>query len=385
MQLEWSKTQQEYRERFRIFADVEIAPGARSRDQEGLFDRQLWKKLADLGFWRVHIPQYYGGYGGTLWDLLAAFEGLSVGAVDLGFVLSAIAHAGLLQVIYEHGTEAQCKHWLPLLMSGGVGATAATEVSGGSDVAGVKTTARPAGDGYMLTGKKSHITNAPIADLVLVVGRIPSLGQRDITLFLVEKEASGVNLGRPEDLMGQRSSPTGSVVLEDAYVTANNIVGKMGNGLETLYSFLSFDRLMYGDAVAGFLEHILDQALERVSTRFAFETSIADQQYIQEKLVDMKLTMETSRWLAYSAAAALIRGDSGSSSMQASLAKVTASEGMVRAGLELIQIFGHVGYDRTNDIERVLRDAVAIRIAGGTTEMQKKNIFKHIAKKHVNS
>jgi len=378
MHLEWSPQQLEIRERFRQFARTEIAPGAARRDREGSFDHDLWKRLADTGLWRLLRRREPGGDPGALWDFLAAFEGLSSAAEDFGLIMSVIAHAGLLEVLLQHGTEAQRREQLQRLMSGSVGATAATEPGGGSHIANLKTAATPVEGGYVLTGDKVHITNAPIADHLLIVGRIPSLGRQDITLFLVARGQPGVALGPGEDLLGQRSSPTGPIELRDARVTAADFVGEPGNGLATLYSFLSFDRLMYGIAVAGVLEPVIERAMARISSRIAFGVPLAEHEYIQEKLVDMKLTMETSRWLAYSAAAELCRANPASS-MQASLAKLAASEGMVRAGLELIQLFGHEGYDRASGIERVLRDATALRLAGGTTEMQKKNIFKHLS------
>jgi isovaleryl-CoA dehydrogenase len=377
MQLEWTAAQAEYRARFRAIAQAVIAPGASERDASATFDRGLWKRLAREGFWRLRVPPQYGGTGGSLWDFLAAFEGLAAGAGDHGFVLSAIAHAGLLQVLLEHGTEEQQARWIPMLVEGGIGATAATEASGGSQVTAIRTAARATADGYILTGEKQHITNAPVADLALIVGRIPALGARDITLFVVRRGGAGVRFGPPEDLLGQRSSPTGSIVLAEASVRSADVVGPPGGGLETLYSFLAFDRLMYGLAVAGFLEPLLHVALERADGRIAFGAPLIEHEYIQDKLVDMKLTMETSRWLAYSAAAALARGDA-TCSAQASLAKLVAAEGMVRAGLELIQIFGHHGYERAGGVERALRDAVALRMAGGTSEMQKKNVIKHL-------
>jgi alkylation response protein AidB-like acyl-CoA dehydrogenase len=132
---------------------------------------------------------------------------------------------------------------------------------------------------------------------------------------------------------------------------------------------------MYAVAVAGVLEPVLSLALARARARISFGAPIADHQYIQDKLVDMKLTMESARWLAYSAASGLMEDDRTCSS-QASLAKLVASEGMVRAGLELIHIFGHLGYERGAGLDRVVRDAIALRLAGGTTEMQKKNVLR---------
>jgi isovaleryl-CoA dehydrogenase len=293
-----------------------------------------------------------------------------------------VAHSGLVQLLLEHGTDRQRREFVPLLISGQIGATASTEPSGGSHVTAITTSAARADDGYLLSGRKAHITNAPVADLLMIVGRVPEVGARDITLFLVESHQSGVRLGAPENLLGQRTSPTGAITLDKVPVPSDRIVGAVGDGLATLYSFLAFDRLMYAVVTAAQLECIISRALGHATTRRAFGAALAEHELIQDKIVDMKVTMESSRWLAYSAADALARHDADSAVL-ASCAKIAASEGLVRASTEVIQILGHSGFEIGSGVERYLRDAIAFRIAGGTTEMQKKNIFKYLANAHA--
>ncbi|MGX7828036.1 acyl-CoA dehydrogenase family protein [Actinokineospora sp. 24-640] len=378
----WTARQCERRERFRQFGAEVVAPGAEERDEDGRFDPKLWTRLAEEGFWTSHLPVDLGGEGGTLWEFLAGLEGLAVGADDSGFVLSAVAHAGLMHVLLEHGTDDQRRRLLPALATGAVGATAATEPQGGSHVAAVGTRAVRGDDGkLLLSGRKSHITNAPVANHLLVVGRLAELAPRDITLFVLDRGVPGLSTGPHEDLLGQRTSPTGPIMLDDVPVTEADIVGPAGDGLNTLYSFLAFDRLMYGVVVAAQLEGLLPDVIDRVTTRRAFGTEIGNHEYIQDKVVTMRMTIETSRHLAYAAADALVKGDSAYSSL-ASCAKIAASEGAVSSAVELIQVYGHQGYMRGGGIERRLRDAVAIRIAGGTTEMQKKNIYNDVVRRY---
>lgn len=378
MRITWTDEQRARRGRYRQFGVEHVAPGTAERDRAGEFHTESWKRLAAEGFWTAHLPPEHGGAGGSLWDFLAGLEGLAAGADDSGFVLSAVAHAGLLHVLSQHGTDSQRRRLLPPLVAGALGATAATEPAGGSHVAAVSTRAKANGPGsWLLTGQKAHITNAPEADVMLVVGRLEGLGKHDITLFVLERGRDGLRTGEHEDLLGQRTSPTGPIYLADVPVTAEDIVGEPGNGLATLYSFLAFDRLMYGIVVAAQLEAQLPTAIERTSERQAFGTAIGNHEYIQDKIVTMRTTLESSRYLAYAAADALVRGDDSYSSL-ASCAKLAASEGAVASAVELVQIFGHLGYDRTHGVERRLRDAVAIRIAGGTSEMQKKNIYKDV-------
>ncbi|WP_018680223.1 acyl-CoA dehydrogenase family protein [Actinokineospora enzanensis] len=383
MRITWTDEQRDRREHFRRFGVERVTPGTAERDRSGTFHRDSWKRLAAEGFWTAHLPREHGGDGGTLWDFLAGLEGLAAGADDSGFTLSAVAHAGLVHVLLEHGTTEQKRRLLPQLASGALGATAATEPTGGSHVAAVHTRAREDGaDTWLLTGEKVHITNAPEADVALVVGRLDGIGKRDITLFVLERGRRGFSTGEHEDLLGQRTSPTGPIHLADVPVTRDDMVGAPGDGLATLYSFLAFDRLMYGIVVAAQLEARLPATIARTSTRQAFGTVLGNHEYIQDKIVTMRTTIESARHLAYAAADALLRDDDSYGAL-ASCAKLAASEGMVESAVEMVQIFGHLGYDRAFGVERLLRDAVAIRIAGGTTEMQKKNIYKDVVARYA--
>ncbi|MBN6040422.1 acyl-CoA dehydrogenase family protein [Amycolatopsis sp. 195334CR] len=377
MKLTWTERQAELRERFAAFGREHLAPGSAERDRTAAFHEQGWKALAAAGFWRVHVPVELGGDGGDLWDHIAAFEGLAHGAGDTGFVLSAAAHAGLLQLLLNYGTDDQRADLLPGLLSGAVGATAATEAAGGSHVAAVSTTATRTGDGYRLTGRKAHITNAPVADVMMILGRVAGLGKHDITLFLVEATQTGVSRGEHEDLVGLRTSPLGPIHLDNVRLPASRVIGTPGDGLKTLYWTLAFDRMLYGIIVAAHLEALIPVALDRALSREAFGAPLAEHQYIQEKIVDMKMAVEASRSLSYTALDALNRRE-GDFSTLASCAKLLSANGIVRAGLELVQLFGHLGCERGHGIERQLRDAIAFRIAGGTDEMQKKNIFKNL-------
>ncbi|MGW1219894.1 acyl-CoA dehydrogenase family protein [Streptomyces californicus] len=384
MDLTWTDRQDELRRRFTVFGRERVAPDSARRDREESFDRGLWQELADAGFWAVNVPKRYGGDDGDLWDHVAAFEGLARGADDCGFVLTAAAHAGLQQLLLRYGTEEQKETLLPGLVSGAIGATAATEAAGGSHVSAVTTTARPApGGGFSLSGGKSHITNAPVADLMMIVGRVAGIGPRDITLFLVEKGGRGVEQGEQESLLGLRTSPLGPIGLDDVEVPPERVLGQVGGGLDVLYWCLAFDRMIYGVIVSAHLEALLPTAIDRITTRRAFGSPIGEHQYIQDKVVDMQVTVAASRALSYSTVDALLHpDDTHRASLLASCVKLLSAEGLVRAGLELVQLFGHAGFESGSGIERHLRDAVAFRIAGGTNEMQKKNIFNQVLRAH---
>ena len=374
MRITWTEERHERREHFRRFGRDVVAPASAERDDAGAFDPACWKALAGEDFW----PALTGpDRGAAVWDFLAGLEGLALGADDPGFLLSVVAHAGLVQVLCAHGSAEQRERVLPRLLTGTVGATAVTESTGGSHLSSIRTRAAVAGEGlWELTGTKTHITNAPVADLVLVVGRLDGIGDRDVTLFLLDRDRPGLRTGDPEDLLGQRTSPTGTVGMDRVPVTAEDLVGDPGRGMRTLHSFLALDRLMYGVTVAAHLESLLPRAVAHVTERRSFGVPLADHQFVQDKLVTIRTAVETARHLSYAAADALVRGDDTASAL-ASCAKLAASEGGVQAALELVQLFGHAGYAR-GGMERTLRDVVGIRIAGGTTEMQKKNVANDV-------
>lgn len=215
---------------FAEFARTHIAPRADGAYRAEILDRLSWQRLADRGLWRVGVPEHLGGVGGTWRDLAERIADIAREGDDLGFVLSLIAHAGLVRALVEHGGEYHHRTVLPSLMKGAVGATALTEPHGGSDVARTRTTAVRTPEGWSLTGLKDHITNAPVADRALILGRVPELGRRDITLFLVNLHSPGVRRGPAEELLGLRTSPTGAIHLEDVALPEGAVLGAPGEG-----------------------------------------------------------------------------------------------------------------------------------------------------------
>ncbi|TYB46398.1 acyl-CoA dehydrogenase family protein [Actinomadura chibensis] len=382
MDLAWNEQQRALSAKFREFGRAAVAPGSSERDRASSFDLGLWRRLAAEGFWHVAVPKELGGDGGGLSEYAAALEGLARGAADPGFVVSVGAHGALIQLLLRYGTERQQEKWVPRLLAGEVGATACTEPGGGSHVTGIRTTARPLpGGGYELSGHKCHITNAPVADIALIVGRVADAGNRDISLFLVERGQAGVVQGDHEDLVGLRTSPLGPITLDGARVAPDALLGEVGDGLDILYWCLALDRLSFGVIAAAHIASFVPTALERATTREAFGAPIAEYQYVQDKIVRMQVAAESARALSYATLLAL-EGEDPRAGLLASCAKLTSAQGIVESSQELVQLFGHMGCDRDFGIERALRDAAAFRIAGGTDEMQKKNIFHQLLAGH---
>ncbi len=186
MQFEFDDGQRDLHERFARMG-VAVAEAASAHDERRSFDHENWQRISDAGIWRLPVPREMGGLGGTWSDCVAAVEGLATTAEDLGFMITMLGHVGSLRVILEEGTPEQRARWLEPLMAGSVAVTAMTEETGGSDLAGMQLAAEEDWDGWRLSGRKVHITNAPIASLGMIAGRIPSLGaKQDITLYFTD-------------------------------------------------------------------------------------------------------------------------------------------------------------------------------------------------------
>lgn len=383
MNLNWNQEQLEIKNIFSDFSN-DINKNANYCYENSQFDYKTWEIITKEGIWKYPIPEKYGGYEKTWWEFTAALEGIASTSNDLGFLLSVIAHAGCLRVLLLHGTESQKHYYLNLLMNGKIGATAITEESGGSDVARISTNGKYIDKDHLeLNGQKCHITNAPIADVIVMVGRIPDLGKNDITLFILERQFDGLFFGDEENMFGNRTSPTGDILLNQVHITSENILGHPGDGLQTLYNMISLDRLLYGLIAAAYMEPVLEKSLEFSNERIAFKTPIANHQYIQRKLTDMKMNIEKSRWISYAALDRLLSNNE-EASLLCSIAKYTGTEALVETAHDFMLIHGHLGY-MEGEITKFLQDAVGTRIAGGTNDIQRVNIFNQLQKLYYSS
>jgi isovaleryl-CoA dehydrogenase len=266
-------------------------------------------------------------------------------------------------------------------MRGDIGVTAMTEDSGGSDLARMRTAAFESPTGWNISGCKRHITNAPVAKLGMIAGRIPALGEkRDITLFFVELGAPGVTIGQSENNLGIRTSPTADITFENSPISDENIIGTPGDGLRLLYRVISFERALYGAIASGLIEGMIQKAMDRVESRMAFTKPLADYQYVQGRIAEMKTTSILCRLMSY-AALDKVENMTDDHSIHCSTAKLLAGEGLLAAAEHLVQLHGHLGF-MNNDLSRQLRDAVGMRIAGGTSDIQRINIFNQVRRQH---
>ncbi len=372
MNFELTEEQSLIKSMVREFAEAEVAPTAKERDEEEKFDRQLmFDKLGELGLTGIVFPEEYGGAGADYISYSIAVEELSRVDASTGVTLSA--HLSLAaNPIYMFGSEEQKKTFLVPMASGEkMGAFGLTEPSAGSDAGGTKTTAVKKGDKWILNGTKIFITNGGDAEVYVVLARTDKEAQKHhgISAFIVEKGTPGFSFGKKEQKLGIRSSPTMELIFENCEIPAENLLGEEGHGFKIAMKTLDGGRIGIASQAIGIAQGALDAALEYAKERKQFDTPIARFQGVQFQLADMATQIEAARLLVYNAA---YKASNGLSYSQASaMAKLMASETAMKVTTQAVQILGGYGYTRDFPVERMMRDAKITEIYEGTSEIQR--------------
>lgn len=372
MEFAWSEEQTELRERVAEMARRELNEGLLERDAAGVFSWKGWKQCAELGIHGMPIPVEHGGGGLDPLTTVGVLESLGYGCRDNGLVFSINAHMWTAEIpILDFGTEEQKRRYLPGLCNGQlIGGNAMTETGAGSDAYSLATTAELRGDRYLLRGSKCFITNGPVADvLVVYANENPALGPNGISAFLVEKGFPNFAFAETHDKMGLRTSPMAELFFDGCEVPVENRLGRAGAGKALFAHSLTWERACILASAVGSMQRLLDACLRHARDRKQFGRPIGTNQLVQDKIVDMKLRIETARALLYRAA--WLRGTGRNIFLEAALAKLHISESWVRSAEDAIQLHGAYGYLRSGEIERELRDALGSRIYSGTNEIQR--------------
>jgi len=370
MNFDLNETQRMIRATARQFAHDELAATADTRDEKEEFPYEAVKKLGELGFMGMVVPELYGGAGLDTVSYSLAVEEISRVDASCGVIMS-VNNSLVCYGINEFGTEEQKEKFLTPLASGKkLGAFALSEPEAGSDATNQRTLAVRDGDCYVLNGIKNWITNGFNADYVLVMAATdPAKGSRGISTFVVEKGMSGFSVGKKERKLGIRSSDTVSIAFQDVRVPAVNRIGEEGFGFKFAMKTLDGGRIGIASQAVGIAQASLDAAVKYSKERKAFDQPLANLQAIQFKIADMATEVEAARLLTLRAAATK---DSGERFTQhAAMAKLFASKIAVSCALEAIQIHGGYGYIREYNVERYLRDAKITEIYEGTSEIQR--------------
>lgn len=372
MIFEHTEEQSLLRDMVRDFAETEILPSAKERDENERFDRALmFDRLADLGLTGIVFPEKYGGADADYISYAIAVEELSRVCASTGVTLSAHLSLGS-NPIYLFGSEQQKEQFLvPLAKGTKMGAFGLTETSAGSDAGGTKTTAVRDGDSWILNGSKIFITNAGEADTYIVFARTDKNAEKHhgISAFIVEKGSPGFSFGKKEEKMGIRSSPTMEILFEKCHIPLGNLLGEEGMGFQIAMKTLDGGRIGIASQALGIAQGALDVAVNYAKERKQFNKSISTFQGVQFQLADMATQIEASRHLVYNAGYRASKGLSYS--QQSAMAKLMASETAMKVTTQAVQILGGYGYTRDFPVERMMRDAKITEIYEGTSEIHR--------------
>lgn len=362
------------RQTARDFAQKEIAPIAAEHDETGAFPSETVKKMGQLGLMGIEVPEEYGGAGLDTLAYVLAMEEISKVDASHGTIMS-VNNSLVCFGLNRFGTEAQKQKYLVPVASGQkIGAYSLTEPMSGSDAGNMRSRAVRAGDVYLVNGRKSWVTSAPVADVILLFTMTaPEKKHKGITAFLIETDKPGFSRGKTEPKLGIRASATSEIVFEDYRCPVENRLGEEGEGFKIAMSVLDAGRIGIAAQGLGIAEAAYEASVSYAREREAFGAKIAEFQGIQFKIADMKTRIEAARLLTYNAALAKERSKTTGEryTLQASMAKLFASETAMFCAHSAVQIHGGLGYSKELPIERYFRDAKITEIYEGTSEIQR--------------
>jgi acyl-CoA dehydrogenase len=353
----------------RSFVDREVRPLVEAAEAAGKFPGLLWKAMGAAGLLGLVTPAEHGGGDGDGLAVALLAEELARGSGGIAVTALVSAYMAAPHIV-RYGTPAQQERWLPPLAAGeAVAAIAVTEPGTGSDVAGVSTTAVPTDDGYLLNGRKMFITNAGLADLLIVAARTGDAGRGGVTLFLVEATTPGVSFGRPLVKMGWHSSDTREVLFDGVSVQAEAVLGQVDRGFYQIMEAFQLERIALAGMGIGHAAECLDLASDYATQRQAFGAPLTHLQTIRHRLALMEIELESARLVTYQAAARLDAGhpEAGRSVARAKYLSAVACNRIVD---DAVQLFGGAGFVEESPVARHYRDARILRIGGGTDEIQ---------------
>ena len=362
------------RDAARDFAQKEIAPIAAELDESGEFPHATIKKMGELGFMGIEVPEQYGGSGMDALAYVLALEEICKVDASHGVIMS-VNNSLYCHGILKFGTEEQKHKYVTPIASGkAVGGYSLTEPQSGSDAGTMKSRATRDGDSYILNGRKSWVTSGPVADyFVVFMMTDPDKKQKGVSAFLVDGNTPGLTRGKKEPKLGIRASATSELIFENCRIPAENRLGAEGEGFKIAMTVLDAGRIGIGTQALGIAEAAYEAARQYAGQREAFGQPIGTFQGTGFKIADMKTRIEASRLLIYNAAIAKdkAKASNGRYSLEASMAKLFASETAMYVTHQAVQIHGGMGYSKELPLERYFRDAKITEIYEGTSEIQR--------------
>ena len=379
MNFDYNETQSMIAQSIKDFAEKNIRPNIMEWDEAQIFPIPLFKKLGEMGFMGVLVPEEYGGSGLGYHEYITVVEEIS--KVDPSIGLSVAAHNSLCtNHILTFGNEEQKKKWLPKLATAEyIGAWGLTEHNTGSDAGGMNTTAVKDGDSWIVNGAKNFITHAISGDIAVVIVRTGEKGDsKGMTAFVFEKGMPGFSSGKKENKLGMRASETAELVFDNCRVPDANRLGEVGQGFVQAMKILDGGRISIGALSLGIAKGAYEAALKYSKERYQFGQPISSFQGISFKLADMATEIEASELLLHKAA--FLKQQHKPVTTLGAMAKMYASEACVKIANEAVQIHGGYGYTKDFPVEKFYRDSKLCTIGEGTTEIQKLVISRNLLK-----
>ncbi|XDD48295.1 acyl-CoA dehydrogenase family protein [Leptospira sp. WS39.C2] len=368
--------QKALRELARDFAKNEMIPKAEHHDHTGEYPKEILKKAFDVGLMNMHIPSEYGGAGLGVLDELIASEELFYGCSGMATAILA-NNLALAPVLLGADDYVMKKYIQPMTENFTLAAYAVTEPGAGSDVAGIRTTAKRVGDEYIINGSKMWITNAGHADWFFVLAKTdPNAGHKGMTGFIVDAKTPGIIIGKKEKNMGQRCSDTRGVTFEDVKVPKENMIGKEGEGFKIAMGAFDQTRPAVAIGAVGVARAALDHSIRYANTRNAFGKPISVNQGVSFMIAEMARDIEAGRLLCWQSA--WLIDNKFRNTYQASIAKVFCADMAMRVTTDAVQIFGGYGFNEEYPVEKLMRDAKIFQIYEGTSQIQRVIISKFL-------
>jgi alkylation response protein AidB-like acyl-CoA dehydrogenase len=372
--------QKALRDMVRDFAAKEIAPYAQVFDEQAAIPQSLLDTMAGLGLMGICVPPEYGGAGMDYLAYIIALEEVCKASASVGLVMT-VNNTLYGEPLLRYGTHEQKLAWLaPAAKGQRLGCYCLTEPGSGSDAMAMATTATAEGDGFVLNGTKLFITNGEIASYAVVFATVDrSKGHKGVTAFLVDKKTKGFSVAKKEKKMGLLASDTCELLFENVRVARDQVLGKVGEGYKVAFSTLDCGRIGIAAQALGIAAAASEAAVAYAKRRSQFGKPIAEFGPIQEMLADMATEIEAARLLMYRAAALKAEG-APRFTREASMAKLFATEMANRVASHAVQIHGGSGYMKDYPVERYFRDARALPLYEGTSEIQRLVIARDLLK-----
>ncbi len=372
-----SEEMQIFRDSVRRMVAREVAPIAAQIDEEDRLPPHIVDVFGDMGLLQILVPEAYGGPGGTITMACVAKEEVAKHSLALSGLVGGTSIGCVLPLLH-YGTEAQRQRYLPEIAKGRTPtAVAITEPQTGSDVSGIRTSARRDGDDYVINGQKVYITGGDIARYIMVFARTAEgRGHDGISSILVPTDLPGLTIGRAPKKMGYNGVKSVELFFDDLRVPVENLVGEEGRGFRHAMGILNLNRPTVAAASVGVAQGALDAALAYARERVQFGQPIAAFQAIQLMLADMAIQIEAGRALTYKVTALADSGDMDRLPVMAAMAKTFCSDMAMKVTTDAVQVFGGAGYLREHPVERYMRDAKLLQIYEGTNQIQRLTIAR---------